>query len=145
MLDYLVKPVSRTRITVAIARLVEHHAQHGPPGAADDDVISVDTIRGGGTRLLPVSSIRFVEAHGDYARIHADDGRFLLRASLGELERRWQPAGFARVHRGYLVPLRRATELRPQRDGSVVLVVDGGDEVPVARRQVAELRRRLRA
>ena len=102
-----------------------------------DEVVNVDG------RLVALPSIRYVEAHGDYARLHTDDGRLLLRASLGELERRLQAAGFVRVHRSYLVQLRRASELRPAGDGVVLRV--GDDEVPVARRQVADLRRRLRA
>jgi two-component system response regulator LytT len=127
--DYLVKPVSRARITEAVERIVEQR----PPG----EVINVDN------HLVALQSIRYVEAHGDYARLHTDDGRFLLRASLGDLERRWQAAGFVRVHRSFLVQLRRASELRAAGDGVVLRVGDA--EVPVARRQVADLRRRLRA
>jgi DNA-binding LytR/AlgR family response regulator len=157
-LDYLVKPVSRTRMAEAVARIVEDRGTRANGGVTasapattradaslDADVISVDTVRGGGTRLLPRSSILYVEAHGDYVRIVADEGRFLLRASLGEIERRWQPLGFVRVHRSYVVNLRRAKEIRPQLDGSVVVVLADRSEVPVARRQVADLRRRLRA
>jgi hypothetical protein len=40
---------------------------------------------------------------------------------------------------------RRAVELRPQVNGTAVLVVADGVELPIARREVAELRRRLRA
>ena len=47
------------------------------------------------------------------------------------------------VHRRYVVNLRRATEVRPQLNGTATLVFPGGREVPVARREVAELRRRL--
>jgi DNA-binding LytR/AlgR family response regulator len=84
-----------------------------------------------------------VQAYGDYVRIHSDEGRFLLREALADVEERWAPLGFARVHRGYLANLRRATEVRPRENGSAVLVLDEGFEVPIARRQVSELRRRL--
>jgi DNA-binding LytR/AlgR family response regulator len=68
----------------------------------------------------------------------ADDGRFLLRGPIGELERRWSGAGFARVHRAYVVNLARIVEVR-----AVEVVLDDGATVPVARRNAAELRRRL--
>jgi DNA-binding LytR/AlgR family response regulator len=100
-------------------------------------------LRGGGTRLLARASILYLQAHGDYVRVASDDGRFLLRARMGELEARWSQHGFARVHRGYLVNLRRAVEVRPQLNGTAVLVMADGAEVPIARRQVGELRRRL--
>ena len=106
-------------------------------------MLPVDKLRGGGTRLLARTSILYLQAHGDYVRVAADEGRFLLRARMAELEARWSPHGFARVHRGYLVNLRRAVEVRPQLNGTAVLVMADGAEVPIARRQVGELRRRL--
>jgi DNA-binding LytR/AlgR family response regulator len=50
-----------------------------------------------------------------------------------------------RVHRQYLVNLARTVELRPHLGGSAQLVFPDGQMVPVARRQSAELSRRLRA
>jgi DNA-binding LytR/AlgR family response regulator len=144
-LDYLVKPVSRRRLDEAIER-VRRAAGAAPAGAdegLDSDVLPVDMLRGGGPRLLARGSILYLQAHGDYVRVAADEGRFLLRARMAELEARWSQHGFARVHRGYLVNLRRAVEVRPQLNGTAVLVMADGAEVPIARRQVGELRRRL--
>ena len=76
--------------------------------------------RGGGTRLLPRSSVLYLQAHGDYVRVASDEGRYLLRARMAELEERWSGHGFARVHRGYLVNLRRAVEVRPLVDPAEV-------------------------
>jgi two-component system, LytTR family, response regulator LytT len=143
-LDYLVKPVSRQRLDEAIDR-VRRAAGAAPGGGEglDADVLPVDTLRGGGTRLLARSSILYLQAHGDYVRVASDEGRYLLRARMAELEARWSGHGFARVHRGYLVNLRRAVEVRPRLNGTAVLVMSDGAEVPIARRQVGELRRRL--
>jgi DNA-binding LytR/AlgR family response regulator len=137
--DYLVKPVSRRRLDEALARVAATRAP-APPAS---DTVPVPTPRGG-TRLLPRASILCVQAYGDYVRIHSDEGRFLLREALAEIEERWAPFGFARVHRGYVANLRRATEVRPRENGTAVLVLDDGFEVPIARRQVGELRRRLK-
>jgi DNA-binding LytR/AlgR family response regulator len=139
--DYLVKPVSRRRLDEALARVAAMRA----PAAAeeDDDLVPVPTSRGG-TRLIARSSILYVQAYGDYVRIFSDDGRFLLRDALADVEERWAPFGFTRVHRGYLANLRRATEVRPRENGTAVLVLEDGSEVPIARRQVTDLRRRLR-
>jgi DNA-binding LytR/AlgR family response regulator len=132
VLDYLMKPVSRARLDEALGRVC---AARGD-GDADDEVVPVDVVRGG-TRLLRRSSIRYLQAHGDYVRVVSDDGRFLLRGPIGELERRW-PEAFVRAHRAYLVNRARIVELRP-----AGLVLDDGSEVPVARRHAAEVRRRL--
>ncbi len=151
--DYLLKPVSRARIEQALGRVAASRTEameRGADGARADgdgstaDVVPVDTPRGG-TRLVPRSSILYLRARGDYVRIVADGGRFLLRGRISDIERRWSPFGFLRVHRGYLVNLRRAVEVRPNVNGTAVLVFDGGEEVPVARRKLVELRRTLNA
>lgn len=146
--DYVMKPVGRVRVQEALER-VRPRPRDGSGGdgaesaaPADSDVVPVDNLRGG-TRLLMRSSILFLEARGDYVRIHADAGRFLLRARLGDIAGRWAPFGFVRVHRGYVVNLRRAVEVRPHLNGTAVIVLTDGTEVPISRRQVGELRRRL--
>jgi DNA-binding LytR/AlgR family response regulator len=133
-LDYLLKPVSRARLDEALGRVV----QRAP------DVLAVD-VPGGGTRLVQRGDIHYLQAHGDYVRVVCVDGRYLVRATLGEIERRWEAHGFHRVHRQYVVNLGRAVELRPRLNGTAVLVVADGVELPIARREVAELRRRLRS
>ena len=62
-----------------------------------------------------------------------------------ERVRKVAQSGFARVHRAYLVNLTHAVELRAQLNGTAVLIMRDGTEVPVARRNVAALRRRLHA
>jgi len=142
-LDYLVKPVSRRRLDEALERV----ARHSAPAAAgvEDDTLAVDALRGGGTRLLQRSSVLYLQAHGDYVRVASTEGRFLLRARLSELEERWAAHGFVRVHRGFVVNLRRAVEVRPRLNGTAVLVMADGTEGPIARRQVGDLRRKLGA
>ena len=147
--DDLMKPVSRRRVEEALERVAAERG--GVTGASAsvaaeeaDDVVPVDARRGG-TRLLARSTILYGQAHGDYVRIVSDSGRFLMRNTLSDLERRWEPFGFVRVHRGYLANLRRAVELQPLINGTATLRFADGHGVPISRRQVAELRRRLRA
>jgi DNA-binding LytR/AlgR family response regulator len=76
-------------------------------------------------------------------RVSSDEGRYILRARLSELEERWGQHGFVRVHRSFVVNVRRAVEIRPRLNGTAVLIMENEVEVPIARRQVAELWRRL--
>jgi two-component system, LytTR family, response regulator LytT len=140
--DYLLKPVSRLRLDEAIERAARRTAPE-EPARESDETLAVDALRGGGTRLLPRSSVLYLQAHGDYVRVASSEGRFLVRARLSDLEERWAAHGFVRVHRGFVVNLRRAVEVRPRLNGTAVLVMADGTEVPIARRQVGELRRKL--
>lgn len=150
-LDFLVKPVTRDRLDAALARVADVRTARSataPPQAAGPsapEVVALDNPDGPGKRLVRLESIRSIEADGDYARIHAADGVFTLRAPLGQLEQDWGTAGFTRVHRAHVVNLTHAVELRSIPNGTAELVLDDGTHIPVARRSVAALRRRLKA
>ena len=90
------------------------------------------------TRFVNRSDVRFVEAQGDYARLHTPDGSHLVRVPLATLEERWGPAGFVRIHRSHLVSLSHIEELRI--DGGRCTVRVGGETLAVSRRHTRELR-----
>ena len=91
------------------------------------------------TRFIDRGDISYVEAHGDYARLHTRAGdAYLVRIPLSTLEEDWRSAGFHRIHRSLLVALAHIDELRTDAGRCTVLV--GDDELPVARRHTRELR-----
>jgi DNA-binding LytR/AlgR family response regulator len=145
--DYLMKPVSRERLANTMRRIVASRrdtSASGPEPGSEDEVIPVELA--GTTKLVPRSSVRWVEAHGDYARLHTGEGTsHLVRIPLSQLEDRWSDAGFVRIHRSFLVALPLVTELRMSASGYVVRVGNGGDatELPVSRRHTRELKDRL--
>jgi DNA-binding LytR/AlgR family response regulator len=152
-LDYLLKPVARQRVEKALERVASAvsateqatgEADSSPPTPREGDVIAVANVRSGSTRLIPRTSILYVQSHGDFVRIVVEDGRYLLRATLTDVQRRWEQFGFVRVHRQYVANLNNAVELRPLFGGTAELVFSDGRTIPVARRHVAELGRRLR-
>ena len=134
--DYVLKPVRAERLAEAVRRIVEGAAGTGTGG---DEQIPVE--RGGVTRFLNRSDILYVEAHGDYARLHTADGSHLLRRPLSVLEEEWGPAGFVRIHRSLLVALAHVDEVRME--GGRCTVVVGGTDLVVSRRHTPELRELL--
>ena len=81
-------------------------------------------------------------ARDERARLVVFDDE-LTPAQVRNLEERWSAHGFVRVHRQYVANLHRAVELRPQLRGTAELVFGDGQTIPIARRQVNELSRRL--
>jgi DNA-binding LytR/AlgR family response regulator len=153
-LDYLRKPVSRRRLEEALERVsaaVETGETHSngnghrshAASSGEIEMVAVSAARGGSTRLINRGSILYVQSHGDFVRIVTEDGRYLLRNTLNEIERRWEQFGFVRVHRQYVANLARAVELRPLLGGTAELAFADGQVIPVARRHVADLSRRL--
>lgn len=152
--DYLLKPLREERLNQALDRVLAVRAAPGSPGGddgaadapgTDGEVIPVE--RGGVTALIRRDSVAWVEAVGDYARLHTDSGEYLVRVTLSTLESRWAAAGFALVHRSYLVALPHVAGLRSDGTATKVMVRGPGAgrvvELPVSRRQVRELKDRL--
>ncbi len=145
--DYLLKPIREERLDAAVRRvLTTRRADSGPPAdSGGDDVIPVELA--GVTRLVRHDSIGWVEADGDYARLHTASGPHLVRVPLTTLAERWQNRGFQRIHRSYLVALGMVTGLRTSAAGTTVRLRANGAspavELPVSRRQTRELRDRL--
>ncbi|WP_033345328.1 LytR/AlgR family response regulator transcription factor [Catenuloplanes japonicus] len=141
--DYVRKPVRIERLAESLRRVAEARvipAQRAAMARTEDDP-TIPVELAGTTRMLPRSAVRWVEAQGDYARLHTSDGSHLVRVPLATLAERWADAGFVRIHRSYLVQLRLIAELRLANSGYVVVV--DGTELPVSRRHTRELKDRL--
>ncbi|MEV0053476.1 LytTR family DNA-binding domain-containing protein [Saccharopolyspora shandongensis] len=147
-LDYIMKPANAERVDRALRTIEKNKAQAAKGSraleapASDDEVIPVELA--GTTRMIPRKDVRWVEAQGDYARLHTAEDSHLVRIPLAQLEERWAEAGFLRIHRSFLVSLPLVTELRMSSSGySVVLGGGPSKELPVSRRHTRELKDRL--
>ena len=83
--------------------------------------------------LVDVESIDWVEASGDYARIHAGKHTYLVSQRMHALERLLEAREFVRVHRSLIVNVRRIRELHRDPDGGGTLVLTDGVRLRVAR------------
>jgi DNA-binding LytR/AlgR family response regulator len=136
--DYVMKPVRAERLAEAIRRVVTQGAPAAlqTPEDTEDETIPVELA--GVTRWVKRSTVRYVEAQGDYARLHTGQNSHLVRIPLSTLEERWRDAGFTRIHRSTLVALAHVDEMRV--DGGRCAVRVGDDWLPVSRRHTRELR-----
>ncbi|WP_262403573.1 LytR/AlgR family response regulator transcription factor [Actinomadura sp. CNU-125] len=139
--DYILKPVRPERLREAIRRVLE--GSEGADGGADvepppGEPEPMPVELGGVTRFVTPAEVLYVEAQGDYARLHTQGGSHLVRIPLAALKERWRGAGFVRVHRSHLVSLSAIKELRL--DSGRCTVIVGDVELPVSRRHVRELR-----
>ncbi|MGH3721282.1 MAG: LytR/AlgR family response regulator transcription factor [Pseudonocardiaceae bacterium] len=73
--------------------------QDGPKDVLSDEFISIATA--GGIVVVARSQVRWVEAKGDYVRLHTDKHNCLWRQSLASLEECWGGHGFVRIHNSF--------------------------------------------
>ncbi|MEV2274398.1 LytTR family DNA-binding domain-containing protein [Nocardiopsis sp. NPDC049922] len=139
--DYLLKPIRPERLAEAVGRIAQlrRPADAAPP-AEDLHVVQIDS--GRRTVFVKRDDVQFVEAQGDYVRLHTADGTHLIRLSLSYLEEVWAAAGFVRVHRGYLIAIPWVRDLRVTSSSGLVAGTPAGD-VPVSRRHGRHLREQL--
>ena len=166
--DYVCKPLRPERLAESLRRVVAARCAAGVarPGAAPESVATARPVStppgtgstipvvmdasdetipvklGGTTKMVLRSSVRWVQAQGDYARLHTVDGSHLIRARLAALANCWQAAGLIRIHRSYLVQLRFVVDVRMVDSGQMRVVIDG-HQLPVSRRLAPRLRSRL--
>jgi DNA-binding LytR/AlgR family response regulator len=139
--DYLVKPVDPERLARVVERLAQARRRERPA------VEKIPVVSAAGTKtLLDYDAVHWVEADGDYTRVHTYDRSYLSTSSLRELEEFLPPSRFARIHRSHLVNLGKVAAVRRAGADRIRLALDDEErtELDVARRQTRTLRERLR-
>ena len=75
--------------------------------------------------FVKVAELDWLEASGNYVRLHTARGSHLIRETLSNLESRLDPHQFVRIHRSTIVNLDRVKELQPHFNEQLVILVDG--------------------
>ena len=145
--DYLVKPFTESRFAETIGRLREYRrrgtAADGVPrllrdlGRRPDRLLVPE-----GRRIVPVavSAIGWIQAQGDYARIHVVGKSYLVYRTLNELEERLDPAEFLRVHRSAIVRLDQILEVEPAGSSRYRVTLKSGATLTVSRGRAQALK-----
>jgi two-component system LytT family response regulator len=90
--------------------------------------------RGEEATLLRTAEITWIEAAGNYSRLHTADGSHLIRGTLSGLEARLDPNRFARIHRSHIVNLDQVRSLHPWSHGDWLVRLQDGTELMLSRR-----------
>jgi two-component system LytT family response regulator len=163
-LDYLLKPYTPARLATAVQRAARQlQAPRAAPAERLAELLehlererrALDArLSGGGaasapaqghtTRLLvkdgermffvPVERIDWLEAEGNYVRLHCGREAHLVRATLSGMEEQLDPSRFTRIHRSTIVNLDRVKEVRPWFAGDYLVKLHDGGELRLSRR-----------
>jgi len=152
-LDYLLKPIDEERLHEAIDRAKTQLDQRRSSTLGDrldallDAVASGERTEaeavgiterfviktGGRITFVEADAIDWVEAAGDYVRLHTSEKVHLLRETMGGMEERLDPDRFLRIHRSTIINTERLTELRPYGNSEYIVVLDDGTELKLSR------------
>ena len=149
--DYLLKPFDPARFHGALDRVRRQlQTSEGEPSRpaiggeqARAGVLDRLAVRSGGRILLiPAAEVDWLGAEGNYVRVRTGPRSYLLRETLTALERRLDPARFARIHRSTIVNLERIRELQPLFHGEMAVVLVSGERLTLSRKCRRQLRGR---
>jgi two-component system LytT family response regulator len=135
-LDYLLKPIDPARLATAIERVFA--ADLGRQHRAVPGLARVFVRDGDRCWFVRLDEVAVIESEGNYARFDVP-GQPLLGRSLSYLEARLGPT-FFRASRKHLVNLSRVERVEPGAGGGLVLVMPGGREIEMSRRQAQRFR-----
>jgi two-component system LytT family response regulator len=93
--------------------------------------------------LLNVDEIDWIEADGNYAKLHVAKKSHLLREKMNDLESQLDPDKFVRIHRSIIVNLTRIKELHPHFNGDYIVVLDDGRQLRLSRSRREHLESKL--
>ena len=134
--DYLVKPFDDERFSRALerarSRVRSIRAQAGAGTGPGRWLQRFAVECAGRIALVPVETVRWIEAQDYYVLIHAEK-EHLLRESLRNLETQLDPTRFARVHRSAIVNVGSVKQLRRRSHGEYFLLLDDGTELKLSR------------
>ena len=145
-IDYVLKPFSEERLLDAVQRARQLLAGdlaglRATRQALAEEVSrrrrTIDRLpvtRDGRIVFVSVGEIDWIEADGNYVRIHAGPSADLVRGTIAGFESQLDPDRSRRIHRSYVVNLDRVAEVEPHFHGEHVAVVKGGQRLPVGRR-----------
>lgn len=154
-IDYLLKPVGQARFERALARAKERIAESSKEDVAERIVATLEQIKRQHKYLdrLPISEngrilfvkareIDWIEANGNYARLHVGARTHEIRETLNGLEQKLDRRDFLRIHRSTIVNVHLIKEIQPWFHGYHLVLLQNGQELRMSRYQ-SEIAKRL--
>ena len=143
-LDYLLKPFEEGRLTAALERAkreLEFRRTYQRSkltglleSVADRRGLRRFPIKSGGrTVFLQLDEIDYLEAAGNYVRLHIGPNEYLTRDTMSSFESKLSESDFVRIHRSVIVNRKRIKELRPWFTGEYVVILTTGKELTLSR------------
>lgn len=145
-LDYLLKPYNHSRFSRALERARAHLnpiqnsnineqilslLKHVRPEQKHLERIMVK--EGGRVFFLRADDLDWIEAEGNYVRLHTGKESHLMRETLSNLASRLDPARYLRIHRSTLVNIERIKELQPMFGGEYLVRLHNGTKLTLSR------------
>jgi two-component system, LytTR family, response regulator len=154
--DYLLKPFDRDRFHQALARARQQLEQRSGGELERRLLALVQDLKpahqklerfviksGGRVFFVRAEEIDWIEAAGNYVKLHVGAEAHLFRETMNALEARLNPDTFYRIHRSHIVNIERVRELQPWFNGEYVVFLKNGTRLTLSRGYREKLQERI--
>lgn len=145
-LDYLLKPFNRERLHKAVSH-ARDQIETRRMGNLDERLASlIADLRTekkylerlvvksvGRVFFLKVDEIDWIEAAGNYVKLHTGREAHMIRETMNGIEAKLDPEKFLRIHRSTVVHIDRIKELHPMFSGDYAVILRNGTELALSR------------
>jgi two-component system, LytTR family, response regulator len=145
-LDYLLKPFDQERFEKALLRAKAHIQNEKSENITERILSALEEIKSrpvhlerlvikmnGHVFFVKTEDIDWLEAEGNYVRLHAGKESYLLRDTISALEGQLDPKRFVRVHRSAIVNIDRIQELQAWFHGEYRIILREGVQLTLSR------------
>ncbi|MGE5518916.1 MAG: LytR/AlgR family response regulator transcription factor [Candidatus Dadabacteria bacterium] len=136
VVDYLVKPITLRRLMQAIEKANEALESNKEEVKVEEQGF-VFVKDNGVLKRISIDDIMFLEAMGDYVKVHTPQKFHVVHATLKSIEEKVPTSKFVRVHRSYIVAINKIDFIQ---EGTITI---GKTTIPVADTHKATLNKRL--
>lgn len=146
--DYLIKPINASALQEAVSRVKEKKKDEQFPSMLPPEIITpgygkvkqehlaIPTMEG--LSFIELPEIIYCEASDKYTKLFLQDKKMILSSrTLGDYETLLLPCGFCRIHKSYLVNLKRIKKYLRGEGGQVIMA--DGTTLDVSRRKKEDL------
>lgn len=146
--DYLLKPYTKQRFDTAVAK-INVDDSHKVANLTNELISSkqkypdrIIVEKGNKYVNIQVNDILYLEAYGDYSKIHTLNNNYLSSKGIGDLESRLDPEKFLRIHRSYIVNW-NAVDVIDKQGKSYLLNLKNKEQLRVSRNNVSLIKDKI--
>jgi DNA-binding LytR/AlgR family response regulator len=142
--DYLLKPVRKERLAIAIGKARSQLAGRKPPAESQESPRRIVGRRGEELHLLDPRDVVAFRAGEEGVSVLTATGRYLADQPLKALEARLPAPPFRRIHRAIIINTDHIRSIAPLSSRRFLLRLTGGMEAIVSRRMAGAIREATR-
>lgn len=149
--DYLLKPFSEERFNEALNKVVERIQQKSIDKEKVDKLIEhkdkqtellerVVVKDGSKITIIPVETLKWIEAQDDYVKIHSEGGRFMKKKTMKFFEDHLDPNMFIRIHRSSIININSIKQMELYEKDSYRVITKDDIKLPVSKTGLQKLK-----